>query len=307
MKVFSTGDLGYKGKLSLSFDEGRDENFRFSFCGVNKVVVTATTEPEIDDKEKITWSGLATGTGESITIDLTTLEQGGELTATVCGVSSKIMVNYVGVSEGEEIRCNEGCNQIYGGGDLTGDALRTIVGWSQNRSTTTEAQIDEIASYINDFAEDYGIDTPEERYHFYVQIAHETGGLRSLGERRSRYASSQSVYKGRGILQLTGSRNYRAFQNYLNENGYNYDIMTNPNLVATDMELATLSAVWYWDIGNNVGRYATDYSNQSLLNVSKQVNCGSINSTCGGNAGSLPNGWIDRQHQAERIIDCMNE
>lgn len=54
-------------------------------------------------------------------------------------------------------------------------------------------------------------------------------------------------YRGRGIIQLTWKDHYIEFNNWLESNGYpNKDIITDPDLVATDFELATLSAMWYW-------------------------------------------------------------
>jgi predicted chitinase len=198
------------------------------------------------------------------------------------------------------------CDQILDGDSLTGETLAGIVGWEATEDGTTKDQIDKIAAFINKFAASYGLNSPEQRFHFYAQIAAETGGLTSLGEIPSGYASSKSTYKGRGILQLTGSGNYQAFQDYLITKNYNFDIMKNHNLLVTNMELAVLSALWYWDIGSNAKRYATDYSDDALLKVSKMVNCGSINSECGGNPKGLPNGWKERKKNAKRLKDCMN-
>ena len=201
---------------------------------------------------------------------------------------------------------NNDCKHILDGSDLTGTALVEIVGWREKKKGTTKAQIEEIAKFINKYATSYGVNSPEQRFHFYTQIAAETGGLTELGELRSKEKSSMLFYKGEGIIQLTGSRNFQAFQDYLTANKYNYDIMTHPELLAENMELAVLSALWYWDKGNNVKKYATDYSDNALLNVSKQVNCGSVSSNCGGNEGGYPNGWRHRKKNAKRIKDCIN-
>ena len=202
--------------------------------------------------------------------------------------------------------CGKDCDQILDGNSLIGETLAAIVGWEKIKGGTTEAQINTIAAFINQFATSYGLNSPEQRFHFYTQIAAETDGLSSLGELPSEYASSKLKYKGRGILQLTGRRNYQAFQDYLTTKNYNYDIMNNPDLLINNMELAVLSALWYWKTGNNVARYATDYGSTAILNVSKQVNCGSINSDCGGNPNGVPNGWKHRKENAKRLKDCIN-
>ena len=198
------------------------------------------------------------------------------------------------------------CDEILNDSSLTVEELIKIVGWKETDKGTTKAQIDKMAEFINKFAASYGLNSPEQRFHFYTQIAAETGGLSSLGELPSKHASSKLKYKGRGILQLTGRSNYQAFQNYLTSKNYKFDIMNNPDLLTNNMELAVLSALWYWDKGNNVKRYATDYGDNALLKVSKQVNCGSISSNCGGNPNGYPNGWTHRKKNAKRIKDCMN-
>ncbi|AOA58329.1 glycoside hydrolase family 19 protein [Acinetobacter larvae] len=51
-------------------------------------------------------------------------------------------------------------------------------------------------------------------------------------------------FKGRGAIQLTGRANYQAYANYANRQ----DIMSNPDLLATDKHLAADSAAWYWSV-----------------------------------------------------------
>lgn len=50
------------------------------------------------------------------------------------------------------------------------------------------------------------------------------------------------LFRGRGGMQLTGRANYQAFANSINRQ----DIMQNPDLVATDNELAKQSTIWFW-------------------------------------------------------------
>lgn len=59
-----------------------------------------------------------------------------------------------------------------------------------------------------------------------------------------RYATNLTEtqqYKGRGMLQLTGQKNYAAFFS-----AYGMPTNSDPNIVASDPRLAVLSAVWYW-------------------------------------------------------------
>ena len=50
------------------------------------------------------------------------------------------------------------------------------------------------------------------------------------------------IYRGRGGIQLTGRGTYQGFADYIKRP----DIMTNPDLIAKDIELAARSSAWYW-------------------------------------------------------------
>lgn len=204
----------------------------------------------------------------------------------------------------------DNCDHIINGSSLTGQELAEIVGWKDSKGVS-KANLDKIAQYIDKFAKQFGMNSPEQRFHFYTQIAHETGNFDALSEGHSRYASSQSKYKGRGIIMLTSLKwNYQPFQDYLTTNGYNYDIINNPNLVSENLELAVLSGFWHWYKGGREYQYAINISEESLLNVSKTVNCGSPSSDCGGRGG-IPVGWKDRKANVARLKlllkDCIEQ
>lgn len=50
-------------------------------------------------------------------------------------------------------------------------------------------------------------------------------------------------FKGRGLLLLTGRSNYAAFANYVGRP----EIMTRPEIVATEPGLAVETALWFWE------------------------------------------------------------
>lgn len=54
------------------------------------------------------------------------------------------------------------------------------------------------------------------------------------------------IFRGRGGIQLTGRGTYQRFANYIKRP----DIMTNPDLIAKDIELAARSSAWYWKKGS---------------------------------------------------------
>ena len=99
----------------------------------------------------------------------------------------------------------------------------------------------------------HGIDTPLRRAHFLAQIGHESGELRYTEEIASgdAYEGRQDLgnkevgdgrrFKGRGLIQLTGRANYRAFGQAIG-----VDLLADPQRVATDPDLAVAVACWFW-------------------------------------------------------------
>lgn len=53
-------------------------------------------------------------------------------------------------------------------------------------------------------------------------------------------------YRGRGPIQLTGKSNYVAFSNEMLED-YKFNVISDPDYVASDKDLALMSAIWYWN------------------------------------------------------------
>jgi putative chitinase len=152
--------------------------------------------------------------------------------------------------------------------------------------------------------------TPERAAHFFGQTAHETGGYVAFSENLNygskgllgvfgkyftaitaeQYArqpikiasrvygdrmgngneASQEgwLFRGRGALQTTGKGNYKAFSEHLGKP----EIMTNPDLVATDFSFE--SAIFFfdknklWDIADKGVNDAT------ILTITKKINGG---------------------------------
>lgn len=73
------------------------------------------------------------------------------------------------------------------------------------------------------------------------------------------------AYRGRGIIQLTGKANYQAFSK-----DWGVDVVSQPDLVATDPVLAVASGCWYWQKRNiNAAAEADD-----LTKVTQLINGG---------------------------------
>ena len=71
-------------------------------------------------------------------------------------------------------------------------------------------------------------------------------------------------YRGRGLIQLTGKNNYRAFAKWIDDDR----IMEDPDLVAN--EYAVHSAVFYWD-KNNLNKVA---DKDDVVRMTKAINGG---------------------------------
>lgn len=67
-------------------------------------------------------------------------------------------------------------------------------------------------------------------------------------------------YRGRGIIQVTGKKNYQSFQSWFGE-------MVTPESLATDMDLCVLAGFWYWSI-NGLDKIS------DIVTVTKLINGG---------------------------------
>jgi putative chitinase len=100
-----------------------------------------------------------------------------------------------------------------------------------------------------------GIDAPLRVAHFLAQLGHESGDLRyceeiadgDAYEGRTDLGNTKKGdgrrFKGRGLIQLTGRANYRA---YGEARGRDFLEGDNPTLLASDPELAVDVAGWFW-------------------------------------------------------------
>jgi putative chitinase len=104
-------------------------------------------------------------------------------------------------------------------------------------------------------------------------------------------------YRGRGLIQLTGKTNYQNFQNYYNQKYPNdtIDIINNPETVSDSVEIAVLSAMWYFKTSVINKTLLIDNLNEPVREVTGKVN------------GGL-NGLTDRinkYNNCESFIDCI--
>jgi predicted chitinase len=137
--------------------------------------------------------------------------------------------------------------------------------------------------------EQYQINTPSRIAAFLSQINIETSYLRNVTELSSgsQYNNNQNLgngpndgitYKGRGLIQLTGKKNYKTAGNYLNQ-----DFVNNPTTVSADnkthiavaatpeqLSNTSLVSVIYWlkiSSWGNLNNYADSLNIKTALNT----------------------------------------
>lgn len=165
---------------------------------------------------------------------------------------------------------------------LTDDQLKRIY------PNSTKANRDKYLPWINRFAVTYDVDTYERLCAFLAQVGHESGQLRYVEEIASGVAydtgkkaislgntpeadGDGQKYKGRGLIQVTGRRNYDLFNKWVTGTPMGVDFVEEPELLK-ESEYAVLSAFWYWD-SNNLNRYAT-LKEEDFKKLTKAINGG---------------------------------
>lgn len=140
---------------------------------------------------------------------------------------------------------------------MTGEQLKRIM------PNALSSNINKYLPYLNELMPKFGINTQLRCAHFLAQVAHESGELRynteiasgkaydtgrlaiALGNTPQADGDGQK-YKGRGLIQLTGTTNYKKFNTYIrNELSENVDVLNNPEKVA-EPRYAVMSACWFF-------------------------------------------------------------
>jgi putative chitinase len=131
-----------------------------------------------------------------------------------------------------------------------------------------------ISTMANNF-----IDSPLRMAHFLAQLAHESGDLRYTEEIASGQAYEGRAdlgntqpgdgkrFKGRGLIQLTGRNNYKA---YGDDRGKDFTTDATAPLIASDAMLSADVSGWFWD-----SRGLNDLADLDDVNaVTKKINGG---------------------------------
>jgi putative chitinase len=143
---------------------------------------------------------------------------------------------------------------------------------SQDRAITFTAPL-MVAMNANE------VNTPLRQAHFLAQLGHESGSLIYTAELASGAAYEGRIdlgntqpgdgprFKGRGLIQITGRTNYTS---YGNDRGQDYITGLNPNLLATDPNIAADCSGWFW-----ATRQLNELADSDdLLTITKRINGG---------------------------------
>lgn len=181
---------------------------------------------------------------------------------------------------------------------VTGDILKMI------NPALPQSRADDLAPYLNQAIAEAQIKTLVGEAMFLAQVLHEMGVKTDLNEDggKIRYggkiydyffymydkdspnpdrvrvavrvlenteAGDGAKYHGRGYIQLTGRKNYRAAGQFLQ-----LDLVNNPDL-ANDPKNSVRIAAWFWLFGNgNLNNYTAKDSESNFLSVTTRINGG---------------------------------
>ena len=119
-----------------------------------------------------------------------------------------------------------------------------------------------LTTALNNSFKKYNINHCSQKMHFLAQVCEETGTFSLSEETRGDFISSQSIYKGRGILQLTGvkidpkdtkSRYDKPgpYQDYADYKG-DQNIVKKPEIVGSNIQYAIDSGAWIWSVNKKM-------------------------------------------------------
>lgn len=134
---------------------------------------------------------------------------------------------------------------------LSGDQLKKMM------PNASGINITRFIGPLNETLQRFDINTPRRQAAFIAQITHESGSLKYVKEIASGQAYDIGAlavrlgntpeddddgerYKGRGLIQLTGTANYRKASEY-----FGVDFLKNPELLEQPRWAALVSG-WYW-------------------------------------------------------------
>ncbi|WP_426479908.1 N-acetylmuramoyl-L-alanine amidase [Chryseobacterium sp. CBSDS_008] len=125
---------------------------------------------------------------------------------------------------------------------------------------------EKFAEVLNKTFENYDINTCIRKIHFLGQCYHETGSFVKSVEGKKSQEYWYDPYRGRGFIHLTLLGNYQKFKD-----NSGYDVVNNPKLVSTNIEVAAMSSGWYWKY-NDIGDINPFADKDNIFDTSRLVN-----------------------------------
>ncbi|MFP1747471.1 glycoside hydrolase family 19 protein [Lonsdalea quercina] len=162
------------------------------------------------------------------------------------------------------------------------------------RKIAPKADEDKLMTYLkafNDGFAKYGMTTCREKAHFLAQCCHESLGLVYTSEINGSQKSYAPWY-GRGLIQLTFEKNYRAYGSAVGEDVYSNEDNRNKLTVYPH---CVQSAFWFY----------MDYGNQNLNSYAKKDDFNMITARINGGF----NGYDDRLRyfdKATEVLKCAH-
>lgn len=175
---------------------------------------------------------------------------------------------------------------------------------------------------LNSAFKKYSIYSCIQKIHFLAQVCEETGTFALSEETEGQHDSSKSIYKGRGILQLTGVKKkgeklyngegpYKDYADYIGDP----DIVKKPEVVANNVNYCIDSGAWIWSVNKRmpsdrnseaVKRWARETAGKSLneLAVFGDKYLELISVLLNGrnkDKGNMPNGWENRKSMYTKL------
>lgn len=189
---------------------------------------------------------------------------------------------------------------------VTLDQLRAVC------PATPAARLALFVDPLNDTFDEFSIDTMARQSAFLAQVAHESAGFRHLKELASgdlyemaarlgnTHPGDGPRFKGRGLIQITGRRNYANCGEALG-----LPLIDQPELLEQPL-LAARSAGWFWTVGAgmNLGRAAYAHGIPDGVNLNDLADNGDFRGITLAINGGL-NGQDDRVAHFQRAQGAL--
>ncbi len=144
---------------------------------------------------------------------------------------------------------------------------RNNVSGKFNNEEVTNNSFENFTAQLNNIFDKYEINNCKRIAHFLSQAFIETQYFTQTIESDNSYTSSYDPYRGRGLMHLTHDYNYKKYQEFSE-----YKVIQNYSLVATNLEISSDSAGWYWKFGSVLGDINKIADTKTVKDVTKAIN-----------------------------------